>query len=75
MTKRPARPRDPNQLAKAIVDIVTGDDANGDMLSAPTVKGRPGGLSGGRARRTPFTRTSLRDRQAAAAKRWKNPTT
>jgi hypothetical protein len=28
MAKRPARPRDPNQLAKLILDMTTGDVAN-----------------------------------------------
>jgi hypothetical protein len=47
----PKRPRDPNQLAKLIVDIATGeaDDTISDSKRVPS-KGRAGGLQGGRAR-------------------------
>lgn len=48
----PKRPRDPNQLAKAIVDIATGQ-AQPDVDSVPSVAsqlGRLGGLKGGKAR-------------------------
>jgi hypothetical protein len=50
----PKRPRDPNQRAKLIVDIATGES---DEPKAPTPKdpaavepGRRGGLKGGKAR-------------------------
>ena len=39
------RPADMNQLAKMIVDIATGEKSD----NAPA-RGRPGGLSGGKAR-------------------------
>jgi hypothetical protein len=48
----PKRPRDPNQLAKLVVDIATGEAA--DPLSAakrnPQLHGRAGGFKGGAAR-------------------------
>jgi hypothetical protein len=50
---RTSRPRDPNQLAKLIADIATGD---AEILTvdgrdaAAVALGRRGGLKGGRAR-------------------------
>jgi len=50
------RPRDPNQLAKAIVDIATGQVEDLDSTSrggknpAAVALGRLGGLKGGNAR-------------------------
>lgn len=52
--KKPKRPRDPNQLAKNIVDLATGE-----MVEVPVddgrnphavALGRMGGLKGGKAR-------------------------
>jgi hypothetical protein len=72
-----SRPRDPNQLAKLIADIATGESADpvrtedGRDLAA-VLLGRRGGLIGGRARAdklTPEERQRIA-RQAAAA-RWK----
>jgi hypothetical protein len=52
-TKRPRRPRDPNQLAKLIVDMATGAAAR-DPEPKPetplTEARRKGGLKGGKAR-------------------------
>lgn len=46
MTKPPKRPRDPNQLARAIVDIVAGETP--EQPQTPKVAGaRKGGLKGG----------------------------
>jgi hypothetical protein len=48
----PKRPRDPNQLAKLIVDIATGE-AQDDLSTVkrqPSRKGRAGGLKGGKSR-------------------------
>jgi hypothetical protein len=42
---KPKRPRDPNQLAKRIVDIATGAIPD-DPLMEPA-RGRPGNLRGG----------------------------
>jgi len=73
---KPKRPRDPNQLAKLIADIATGqvDDAfvtdDGRDLAA-VMLGRRGGLKGGRARAdalSPARRKEIAKRAAAA--RW-----
>lgn len=49
MTQRPKRPRDANQLAKAVVDIATGSIS--DPPQKQTNEGaRRGGLKGGRIR-------------------------
>ena len=73
---RPKRPRDPNQLAKLIADIATGEtddrlvtDDGRDL--AAVMMGRLGGLKGGRARAqllSPERRSEIA-RKAAAA-RW-----
>lgn len=51
--KHPKRPRDANQLAKSIVDLVTGNTAatvdDGKDPAAVSL-GRRGGLKGGKAR-------------------------
>jgi hypothetical protein len=73
------RPRDPNQLAKLIVDIATGqiedkpDSRPEDAVKDPAAVslGRRGGLKGGKARAaamTPERRAEIARR--AAAKRW-----
>ncbi len=74
MTKTPKRPRDPNQLAKLITDLATGER----IEAVPTTSsmgelGREGGLKGGRARAdalTPERRGEIAAK--AAAKRWGN---
>lgn len=79
MTAKRPRPRDPNQLAKLIVDIATGevedkpDPCPGDSEKDPAAVslGRRGGLKGGKARAaamTPERRAEIA--RAAAAKRW-----
>ena len=74
MAKTPKRPRDPNQLAKLITDIATGeasDDPIGGKDPAAVERGRKGGLKGGLARAQSLT---AEDRQflakKAAAARW-----
>lgn len=75
MTKHPKRPRDANQLAKAIVDIATGeckDESRSALVdSAAAELGRRGGLKGGRRR---AEKLSPEERRAiarkAAAARW-----
>jgi hypothetical protein len=71
------RPRDPNQLAKLIMDIATGeaDDkpSESDKNPAAVELGRKGGLKGGKARAasmTPEERSAAAKRAAAA--RWKD---
>ena len=68
------RPRDPNQLAKLIVDIATGDseDDISPQKRAPSVRGRSGGLKGGKARAKQLTPDERREiAQLAAKARWK----
>ena len=78
MAKKPARPRDTNQLAKAIADIATRDtdervDPHADEIKAAAAAlGRLGGLKGGKARAaklTPQKRAEIAKKAAAA--RWK----
>jgi hypothetical protein len=69
------RPRDPNQLAKLIVDIATGevedvlDDSGKDP--AAVALGRKGGLKGGKARAARMTAEERSEAaRRAARKRW-----
>ncbi len=69
------RPRDPNQLAKLIVDIATGeveDTVSESKKHAFSVRGRAGGLEGGVARAQMLSPTKRTVIAAKAAKaRWK----
>ena len=64
MTKAPKRPRDPNQLAKMMVDIATGEVAQEDVKP----RGAPGGVR--RAELLPTERRVEIARKAATT-RWK----
>ena len=67
------RPRDPNQLAKLIVDIATGEaeDTVSELKKRPG-PGRAGGLKGGRARAHSLTPEQRQDiARVAARARWK----
>ncbi len=71
----PKRPRDANQLAKAIVDLSTGDavevDPDEGKDPAAVALGRKGGLKGGKARAanmTPEERSEAAKKAADA--RW-----
>ena len=73
---KPKRPRDPNQLAKLIADIATGEAADRQVTDdgrdlAAVLLGRRGGLKGGIARRDALTGEQRSDiaRKAARA-RW-----
>jgi hypothetical protein len=72
-------PRDPNQLAKAVVDVATGErepDPPKPVKNPAAVElGRMGGLIGGKARAASLTPEQRRDsaRKAALA-RWGKPT-
>jgi hypothetical protein len=73
-SRRTGRPRDPNQLAKLIADMATGEvpatTEDGRDLAA-VMLGRRGGLKGGRARAERLSserRTEIA--RAAARKRW-----
>jgi len=66
------RPRDPNQLAKLIVDIATGekDDSLSESKRHPSGR-RVGGLRGGNARARKLTKTERKQIAVKAAKaRW-----
>ena len=68
------RPRDPNQLAKAIVDIATGEaeDAVSEIKKHTKRKGRAGGLKGGKARARHLTSDERSEiAKLAARARWK----
>lgn len=70
----PKRPRDPNQLAKLIVDIATGEaeDTISPIKRLTKRRGQAGGLKGGKARAKALSETERRAiaRNAARA-RWK----
>jgi hypothetical protein len=75
MAKRPKRPRDPNQLAKLIVDLATGERT--EEKPAPSTPAqefaRSGGLKGGAARRDALSPERRKEiARNAAAKRWAN---
>lgn len=75
MAKPPKRPRDTNQLAKHILDIVTGeaDDKPADDGKNPAAValGRLGGKKGGKARADSLTAKQRTDiARTAAKKRW-----
>ncbi len=72
MTKPLKRPRDPNQLAKLIADIATGDvDDKAPPAGAMEELGRMGGLKGGVARAAALSPERRKEiAKAAAAKRW-----
>ncbi len=73
----PKRPRDPNQLAKSIIDIVTGEKPNRNPT--PEEEGKdPAAVSlgkrGGAARANSMTPEQRSDiAKKAAEKRWKKP--
>jgi hypothetical protein len=73
----PKRPRDPNQLAKSIIDIATGQKPDRDPT--PEEQGKDPaavamGKKGGAARAAGMTAEKRSEiAKAAAAKRWKNP--
>lgn len=77
MQKRSSMPRDPNQLAKLIVDMASGEAAPEPTPKGPeknpaaVALGRLGGAKGGKARAaklTPEERSETARRAAAA--RW-----
>ena len=76
MAKRPRRPRDPNQLAKLIVDISTGqiqpqDPDEGKNIHAVSL-GRLGGLKGGPARTAKLSKQErVKAARLAAHARWR----
>lgn len=72
--KNPKRPRDPNQLAKSIIDDVTGDASSVDAVTKNNRK-HVGGKKGGKARATALTPEDRVDiARTAAMARWKKAT-
>jgi hypothetical protein len=75
----PKRPRDPNQLAKSVIDIATGQKPDRDPTPeeqgkdpAAVALGRRGGLKGGAARAASLTPEQRADAaKKAADARWK----
>jgi hypothetical protein len=73
---KPKRPRDPNQLAKLITEIATGErsEENPDKGKNPAAValGKLGGLKGGKARAKSLTAKRRKEIAVKAAKkRWK----
>ena len=69
---RPKRPRDVNQLAKAVVDVATGDAS--DEEAATVVRARRAGTAGGPARASSLSPERRREiASQAAAARWGKP--
>ncbi|MEP0823433.1 MAG: histone H1 [Ignavibacterium sp.] len=71
--RKPKRPRDPNQLAKSIVDLATGERV--EPVAAFNVHavelGRLGGLKGGKARAKKLSKAQrVRIAKKAAKARW-----
>jgi hypothetical protein len=85
-SSNPKRPRDVNQLAKAIVDQATGERSTGDSVgtgqnrganekdaakAAAAMLGRLGGLKGGKARAAKLSKKRRSEiAKKAASKRW-----
>lgn len=68
------RPRDPNQLAKLVVDIASGaaEDTVSESKRQPSDRRRSGGLKGGKARAKSLTPEQRQDiARLAAQARWK----
>lgn len=77
MAKKTKLPADTNKRAKAIVDLVTGDNNAGQQIdpvkAAAALLGKKGGEKGGKARAailSPKKRTEIAKKAAAA--RWKS---
>lgn len=71
MPSKPKRPRDPNQLAKRIVDLATGEVEEVDPDEGKNKAAQELGRKGGAARATsisPERRAEIA--RKAAAKRW-----
>ena len=72
---KPKRPKDTNQRAKFIVDLITGDEeeVKKDKEKVLSTKGVKGGLKGGKARAKKLPAKKRKEiAKKAAAKRWSN---
>ena len=68
------RPRDPNQLAKLVVDIASGEvpDPVSESKRHPSLRGRAGGLKGGKVRAESLTSERRSEiAKTAASSRWR----
>jgi hypothetical protein len=77
MALGPKRPRDPNQAAKQLIDIIAGEveDTLSEAKRNRAAKGRAGGRSGGAARAKALTALERRAiAKTAAQARWKKKT-
>lgn len=77
MTRKPKRPRDPNELAKLIVELATGATTQAERDegkdTAAVLLGRKGGQKGGNARAAALTAAKRKAiAKKAAAARWKS---
>jgi hypothetical protein len=77
-SSKPKRPRDPNQLAKLISDIATGEvslpKTDDGKDPAAVALGRKGGLKGGKARAASLSARKRKEiARKAAQKRWAKP--
>lgn len=71
MAKHPKRPRDPNQLAKAIVDLATGEVEEVDPDAGKSKAAQELGRKGGKARASKMTPEQRAEvARKAAQKRW-----
>ncbi|KAA3441685.1 histone H1 [Mesorhizobium sp. SARCC-RB16n] len=71
--KHPKRPRDPNQLAKSIVDLATGEQPDKKQPSRLALKSSEGGKIGGKSRAEILSPERRQDiARKAAQTRWKN---
>lgn len=78
MAKHPKRPRDPWQLAKLMIDIASGEASDGPTTNkkdpAAVLRGRAGGIKGGKARAEKLTEQDRRHQATMAAlARWRKP--
>jgi hypothetical protein len=77
MSKKPRQPRDPNQLAKLMVDVATGAarlpaDLSDGKNPAAVALGKLGGMKGGHARARKLSKARRQDIAVkASAVRWK----
>ena len=75
MMRKPKRPRDPNELAKSIVDLATKQKTESlppdTRNPAAVALGRLGGLKGGKARAAKLSKAKRKKiAKAAAVARW-----
>ena len=71
MAKTPKRPRDPNQLAKLMIDIAAGETSDAEETKL-TKRASAAGRKGGPARAASLTSAQRSEiARVAAAARWK----